>query len=171
MRLAPAGDLDDWRATYVALAAHEAWHAHGDWIDAVRPQFGAAIAGRWAQARAAAAAPAAADMIDAARAGQAAVRDTVRALLGEDGVAVLPSAASVAPRLDASEDEIERVRARTFNITCVAGLAGLPQVSIPGLAPDGLPIGISLLGPAGSDRALVRLAVEVAATLDAEAGH
>lgn len=165
-RLAPDGTLDDWRATYVALAAHEAWQVHGAWIDAAQPVFAPAIAGRWAQARAAAGAPAGAALIEAARVAQAAVRGAVRTLLGESSVAVLPSAASVAPLLDASEDEIDRVRARTFNITCIAGLAGLPQVSIPGLTLDGLPIGISLLGPAGSDRALVRLAVEIAAELD-----
>jgi amidase len=40
----------------------------------------------------------------------------------------------------------------------VAGLAGLPQVSMPFTTPAGLPIGVSLLGPAGSDLALIGLA-------------
>ncbi len=92
---------------------------------------------------------------------QAGIRAAVRALLGEDGVAVLPSAASVAPRLDASGAEVDAVRARTFRITCVAGLAGLPQVSLPFLSAAGLPVGISLLGPAGSDLALVELATSI----------
>ena len=47
---------------------------------------------------------------------------------------------------------------RTLRITCIAGLAGLPQVNIPMRGADGLPMGISLLGPAGSDLRLIRLA-------------
>ena len=85
----------------------------------------------------------------------------MRGLLGEDGVALLPSAASVAPLLGASGAEVDEVRGRTFRITCVAGLAGLPQVSLPFVSASGLPVGISLLGPAGSDLALVELAVSL----------
>ena len=43
-------------------------------------------------------------------------------------------------------------------MTCVAGIAGLPQVNLPFHTAEG-PVGISLLGPAGSDAALIRLAV------------
>ncbi|MHA4867294.1 amidase [Duganella sp. PWIR1] len=150
--------LEHWREIYVALAAHEAWQVHGEWITAASPRFGAAIAGRWELARQAGTR----NDVDAARASQASIRAEVRALLGNDAVAVLPSAASVAPLLDAPEAEIDEVRRRTLRITCIAGLAGLPQVSIPGWTADGLPIGISLLGPAGSDRALVQLAMSLA---------
>jgi amidase len=47
---------------------------------------------------------------------------------------------------------------RTLSITCIAGLARLPQVSIPLRTASGLPMGVSLLGAPGSDRALVALA-------------
>jgi len=50
---------------------------------------------------------------------------------------------------------------RTMAITCIAGLAGLPQVSLPLESPDGEPLGISLLGPVGSDLSLIRLAVRL----------
>ena len=53
-------------------------------------------------------------------------------------------------------------------ITCIAGLAGLPQVSIPLVAatPDApLPVGVSLLGPPGSDRALIAIAAAVRVAL------
>jgi amidase len=53
---------------------------------------------------------------------------------------------------------VDAVRLRTMAITCIAGLAGLPQVSIPMRNAAGLPIGVSLMGPAGSDLALVRIA-------------
>ena len=52
-----------------------------------------------------------------------------------------------------------------MQISCIAGLAGLPQVSIPMTDPMGVPVGVSLLGPAGSDRALVQLAMRLKAML------
>jgi amidase len=41
---------------------------------------------------------------------------------------------------------------------CIAGLAGFPQVSLPLSTRLGAPLGISLLGPAGSDRSLIAMA-------------
>ena len=46
-------------------------------------------------------------------------------------------------------------------ITCLAaqgGLTGVPQVSIPGAAVDGLPVGLSIVGGHGSDATLVAIA-------------
>jgi amidase len=151
-----ADQLETWRQAYITASALEAWQTHGDWIAAHEPRFGPAVAARFAMAS-----EIGADTGAQALARQAAIRASVRALLGEDGVAVLPSAASVAPRLDAGGAEVDAVRARTFRITCVAGLAGLPQVSLPFVSDAGLPVGISLLGPAGSDLALVELAVSI----------
>ncbi len=151
--VAPEQNLESWREVYVTASAYEAWQVHGAWIEQHRPAFGAAVATRFAQAREIGAESAA-----AAQVRQRAIRASVRALLGNDGVAVLPSAASVAPSLNATSAEVDQIRSRTFRITCVAGLAGLPQVSMPFRTPAGLPVGISLLGPAGSDRALVELA-------------
>jgi amidase len=45
---------------------------------------------------------------------------------------------------------------------CIAGLAGCPQLTLPLGSRLGAPLGISLLGPAGSDRSLVRLAERIA---------
>lgn len=154
---ADAGDtLEQWRRHYVAWGAHEGWQAHGAWISSHAPAFEDAIAGRWQ----------AASQVDAASARQAqaeglAIRERVRALVGDDAVMLLPSAATAAPRRDAGGAEIDAIRMRTLRISCIAGLAGLPQVSLPLRLPDGLPAGISLIGPVGSDRALVHLAVQV----------
>lgn len=148
--------LDTWRQTYITASAREAWQAHGDWISRHAPGFGPAVAARFAIAS-----DISPEAAAQAVARQAGIRASVRALLGASGIAVIPSAASVAPRLDASGAEVDAVRARTFRITCVAGLAGLPQVSLPFLSAAGLPVGISLLGPAGSDLALVELATSI----------
>ena len=49
-------------------------------------------------------------------------------------------------------------RGRTLSLTCVAGLARLPQVSLPLARVEGCPLGLGLIGPRGSDQRLLALA-------------
>jgi amidase len=151
--VATGDSLVRWRTNYTTSSAHQAWQVHGAWITAHRPVFGDAIAGRWAMASRV-------SDEDAARAQTEihAIRQHVRQWLGDDGVALLPSAASLAPRRDADPADVDAVRLRTMAITCIAGSAGLPQVSLPWPRRGDAPIGLSLLGPPGSDLALVRMA-------------
>jgi amidase len=155
-------ELENWRRAYISASAYDAWQTHKNWIEQQSPAFGPAVQGRWNMAR-----DTSAETAQAARQKQLLVRHQVRAFLGADGVAVIPSAASVAPLRDATPEQIDDIRARCFRITSIAGLSGLPQVSIPLAAPDGLPIGVSLLGPAGSDLALIRLATTIGQALPA----
>lgn len=150
-----AGDegLGAWRQTYATAGAFEGWQVHGAWITQAQPVFAPAIAARWQ-----AASQVTAEAAEAARAAQARVSAQVRGLLGEDGVLLLPSAASLAPRRDADPASVDAIRLRTMAITCIAGQAGLPQVSLPVRTAGGDTLGLSLLGPAGSDLALIGLA-------------
>ena len=59
-------------------------------------------------------------------------------------------------------------RANDADLTSFASLAGCPAVSLPmGMLPDGLPAGLQLVGPPGSDLRLLELAEICASTLDA----
>ena len=49
-------------------------------------------------------------------------------LLGTDGVMMLPSAPGPAPKLNTPPAETDQFRTRLLSLTCIAGLAGLPQV-------------------------------------------
>ncbi|MBV7482279.1 amidase [Bordetella sp. BOR01] len=155
-------DLDIWRQTYITVSAHDAWQTHQDWITRARPAFGAAIAARWQAA-------AGINASTATHAGtvQAGLRAQLRDLLGADRVGILPSASSAAISRSADPATVDAIRANTFRITSIAGLAGLPQVNIPFIGADGLPAGVSLLGPAGTDMALIQLAAAVGRHLDA----
>jgi len=158
--------LDEWRKTYVATGAYEGWQIHGEWISSHTPNFAPPIAARWE-----AASRVTAEQARLATLRRQEIQERVHALLGQDAVAILPSAASVAPLREADGAEIEDIRMRTMRISCIAGLSGLPQVSIPLRDRDGLPIGVSLLGPVGSDLALIRLAIQLRATLCANYGN
>jgi amidase len=43
----------------------------------------------------------------------------------------------------------------------ISGMSGFPQISLPMAHRLGVPLGFSLLGPAGSDRSLIRISQQL----------
>ncbi len=87
----------------------------------------------------------------------------IEGLLGNDDAWFLwPSAAGAAPRRGLSDAEIDGTTGRALVLGALASLAGLPQVTLPIAEVDGCPFGLSLIGPRGSDRALLAAAELVA---------
>ncbi|MBE3639517.1 amidase [Mangrovicoccus algicola] len=125
----------------------------GDWIRATDPQFGPGVRDRFDGALALSP-----EEIAAARAARDAIRAQVRAALGSDGILVIPTAPGAAPLLNTSGAEMDRYRNAAIRLLSVAGHAGLPQVTMPVAQIEGAPLGLSLVGPAGSDLALIALA-------------
>ena len=155
VRVSPDG-LEPWRQQFRLLSAAETWSVHGDWIETARPVFGPAIAERFAFAREAA-------RLDGApaQAARGRVTQRLRDLVGNDGVICLPTAPGPAPLRTAGGEAVEAFRQRAQRLTCIAGLSGLPQVSLPAGTVDGAPVGLSLIGPPGRDLDLLALAVEL----------
>lgn len=154
--------LEQWRQAYVTMGAAEAWALHGAWILKHQPTFSAPIATRWAQAQ-----TVTAEQAQSAQNTVAEIRAHVRAIIGDDAIAIVPSAAGLAPLLNESGDTVDQLRMRTMHITCVAGISGVCQVSIPFKNSAGVPVGVSLMGPSGSDLALIRLATALSSALTA----
>ena len=70
----------------------------------------------------------------------------------------------VAPLRGTPADKVEvEYRNQAQRILCIAGLCGLPQISLPMATLDGSPLGLSLLGALGSDRGLLALAKRILA--------
>jgi amidase len=82
-------------------------------------------------------------------------------ILGTDGVLLMPTMPDIAPLISDDEAGLESYRNRALQMLCVAGLAGLPQLSLPWATRLGAPLGLSLVGPPGSDRSLVALAQRI----------
>jgi amidase len=58
---------------------------------------------------------------------------------------------------------LQMYRDAAIKMLCISGLSGFPQISMPLATREGAPLGLSLLGPAGSDRSLIALAERIGA--------
>ncbi len=146
--------LFGWFQTFRVIQAWEIWSNHRAWIEEAKPDFGPGIRERveWASR-------VTESEMEEARSRRTEIVDHIRGLFSEGDVLCLPTSPRVAPLADTPQDELEdRIRAQAMSILCIAGLAGLPQVSLPLATLDGLPLGFSLVGPWGSDRQLLALA-------------
>jgi amidase len=155
---AESGGLSEWLRRFRRIQPREIWAEQGAWIEAEKPRLGPEIAERFALAKSVAATPPGDD--EDFRAKVAAHLDR---LLGLDGVLVMPTGATIAPPLTMTPEQLAHFRDRTLTLTSIAGLGRLPQVQIPAGLVDGAAVGLSLIGPRGSDRALLALAEKVAA--------
>ena len=136
----------------------EAWRTDGALIDRFAPPLGPGVKERFAWAREVSAA-----QYEESAAFRARFKAHLAVLLGSDGVLLMPTMPDVAPLVSADEAFLEDYRNRATRLLCGAGLAGFPQLSVPLGSRLGAPLGISLLGSAGSDRSLVRLAERIMA--------
>jgi amidase len=152
--------LDDWREVFRIRQAFEIWRTYGEFVERARPNFGPGVRERMAFA-----ATVTADAADAAQQQRATISAHICNVVRRGTVLAAPAAPSIAPRTDISEVEMERFRARTFRLTCVAGLAGLPQLVIPAGTVDGCPVGLSFIGWQGADETLLDLAVRLSPLL------
>ena len=144
------GDTAERLATFRVLQGAEIHAEHGAWIDRYRPEFGPGIRERFAWA----ATIAAADVAMALPRREAVAR-YMDSLLADDAILYLPTAPGVAPMLNTPPAELEVFRSRAFSLLSLAGLACLPQISLPLASFDGCPLGLSIIGPRGADQGML----------------
>jgi len=139
-----------WSFRYIQ--GYEAWQSHGQTIRRYDLQLGPGVAERFAWSSQITAQ----QMEEHSNVRQRFREDFLR-LLGNERVIVLPSMPDIAPLLSDSEQQLENYRNQAVRMLCLAGLSGCPQISLPLMTLDGAPFGFSLIGPPGSDQALIRL--------------
>jgi amidase len=145
------------REAFRLLQAREAWASDGAWISKHRPKMGPDVQERF---------DIASKVTEEQVAGPRRMREEMDAamteLLVDDAVLCLPTSPVPAPKRDASLETLGDVRARTMALTCVAGLARLPQISIPAGTVGGAPVGLSFVAARDNDMMLLGLARAIA---------
>jgi amidase len=155
-KIAPDG-FDPWREAFRIVQAYETWQTFGGFVGQQKPKIGPGVRERMEFAATVSKAQA-----DAARGILAKARQHIRQVAVPGTVLALPTSPSIAPKFDMGAADLEDFRVRVMRLTCTSGVSGLPQMSIPGGTINGCPVGLSFIGWAGGDEALLDLACELA---------
>ncbi|MBT3703627.1 MAG: amidase [Alphaproteobacteria bacterium] len=160
--MAPQG-ISVWGRTQRTLQMAQAWQTFQGWIEKTNPRVSFNVARgllmgsmvpevdkQWAML-----------MKHEARA-------RLEYLLPQGSVLVMPTTPFPAPPKNLPLPEQNQVREKILGLCAHGGLAGFPQVSIPGATVDGAPVGLSILAGADEDASLVALASELASALASE---
>ncbi|MCL6601361.1 MAG: amidase [Paenibacillus sp.] len=149
--------LKAWMDVFRELQGREIWASHGEWIEREQPKFGPDIAERFAWASSLGE-MGVSTLLQEQREG---ISSRLHQLLGETGCLVIPTVPGPAPLRGGDSRQLEINRSRAMMLCCIAGLAGLPQVTLPVAGENGLPLGISVIGGYGQDLRLLSWVKEV----------
>jgi amidase len=151
--LTPPG-LTTWARAQRTLQPVEAWDTFKAWVERDNPRFAFSVARGLLLG---AATP------EAERGWAAMVRDEARGrmrwLLPPGTVLAMPTTPFPACEVGLPLAALTRIRDAILGLCAVGGLAGHPQVSIPGARAEGRPVGLSLIAARGADALLVRTAM------------
>lgn len=150
--MAPQG-LSVWARAQRTLQPVEAYNTFKGWLDERNPRFAFSVAKALVMG----------SMIPPAEQAMAQLmRQEVKArmayLLPSDTILCLPTTPFPAPLVGQPLSVLDPLRDRITCLCAQGGHAGHPQVSLPGATVDGLPVGLSIIGPRGSDASLVAVA-------------
>ena len=149
----------DVQEAYSLLQGLEIQAALGPWIRERQPVFGPAIAPRFASALA----------LDPAletpwRHWRAQMKKELTEGLGPDEAWLLPAAPGVALPRNSNGEQRAAFYEQALALGALAGHAGLPQIVLPLLQVNGLPVGVSFIAGPGQDERLLDLAVTLTQT-------
>ena len=150
--MAPQG-LSVWARAQRSLQPVEAYNTFKPWLDKSNPRFAFSVA----KALVTGSMIPESDRVWATLMRQEA-RSRMAYLLPEGTILCLPTTPFPAPPVGLPLSVLDPLRDRITCLCAQGGLAGHPQVSLPGATVDGLPVGLSIIGPRGSDASLVAVA-------------
>lgn len=161
---------EGWFDVFRICQAAEIWKQHGDWITTTQPSFGPGIKERFEMASKITPQQHALAMqrresitqhMDALLSSSSSLSSGSNRNTSNAGILMVPTTPGPAPLLDTPPTDLDDYRGRMISLTCIAGLAGLPQVNIPIAKVGGCPVGLGLIGPRGSDEELLELTAKL----------
>lgn len=150
--MAPPG-LSIWAKAQRALQPTEAWETFRPWVETHNPRFAFSVARNLV---ATASIPASERSWAALMRAEA--RGRMAYLLPPGTILCLPTTPFPAPKRGLPLPVLDPLRDRITCLCAHGGLAGHPQVNLPGATLDGLPIGLSIIGARGTDTTLIAVA-------------
>lgn len=157
---APEG-LPSLYETFRTIQGYEIWQTHGEWIRREQPRFGPDIGARFAWTQ-----TVAREDYEKQLAVRREMTRRLDELLSGGGLLVLPTVPSGPPQRGKAGAAGDALRARVMQLSCLAGLAGLPQLTVPAGTSAGAPVGISFIAGRGQDLRLLRWVHDVVSAAD-----
>ncbi|MGJ4925571.1 amidase [Bradyrhizobium sp. HKCCYLS2038] len=151
------GDLLEWGRHQRVLQRSEFHATFRDWIDRVNPRFSSEVAGAFADDG-----RISVQDLAAAKVFRAAASKRLDDVLAGRRMLCLPSSPILPIARDARLSEMRAAVHRIVDLTCIAGLTGLPQVNLPVATSGPVPVGLSLIGWRGGDASLLAVAQTLA---------
>jgi len=152
----PTLSIDELYLTFRQIQGAEAWATHGAWISSGDRQLGPGVADRFAYGS---------EITDEAlahhRIRRARFTQELETIIGDNAVLALPTVPGAAPFAKEPFETLQAYREQALRLLCLSVLSGLPQITVPLGTVHGAPMGISFIGPRGSDRALITLAKNI----------
>lgn len=162
---ASAKGLEAWCETYCTVQWAEIWSSLGAWVDDVKPALGPRTATSFRLTR----------DLDRSKVGEAVRRREryyrrLQDFFAPGDLLLMPTSPTPAPFkgtacLDRSDRSGTAYYPRTISLTSIAGIGRLPQISIPAMEIEGVPLGLSLLASHGRDSFLLEAAQAVCQAL------
>ncbi|MGK8233788.1 amidase [Roseovarius sp. MS2] len=149
----PDGNLSDWLGAFRIHQGYEIWQTLGPWITQNQPDFGPGIRERFETAS-----RITRQDFDRAVEKRCAIREHLEKAIDPATILVFPTSPGAAPLRSTQQSDLELFRNAALTMLCVAGHAGLPQISIPLATYTGAPVGLSLAGARGADHLLIKTA-------------
>lgn len=155
--MAPPG-LSTWGRAQRVLQPVEAWETFREWVERDNPRFAFSVARALVLGA----------MTGEAERGWAELmrreaRGRLRHLLPPGTILAMPTTPFPAPMAGLPLPALTPLRDQILCLCAHGGLAGHPQVSIPGALVEGRPVGLSLVAARGADALLVRTALALEA--------
>jgi len=150
--------LSAWGRAQRVLQPVEAWETFREWVERDNPRFAFSVAK---------------GLVLGAMSGEAErgwaelmrreVRGRMAHLLPAGSVLAMPTTPFAAPKAGLPLPALTPLRDQILCLCAQGGLAGHPQVSVPGAMVEGRPVGLSLLAARGADTLLIRTALALEA--------
>ena len=150
-------DTDSWRDAFRVIQGFEIQSSLFPFVQSHKVDLGPGVKERFEIAAKISFAEA-----EAAREVRAEITKRMRGIAEPGTVIALPTTPTLPPERNIPDGaSFAEFRTLTLQSTCLAGHAGLPQISIPALQAAGCPIGLSFIGWQGGDEVLLDLAVRL----------
>jgi amidase len=149
--------LTKWMEVFRVVQAREAWNNHRAWIEAAGTPTDWGVGARFNMGS-----KISDEDFKEGGAAREVITTHMHSLLGTDAILISPTTPDIAPLKESSREDFAAFRDQALSILCPAGLARLPQITLPVTEFNGAPLGLSLVGPPGQDEYLLKTAKSVA---------